>query len=79
MRAYRAVGLSFIPLPLYFYEERPQDQDERLRAFGDSAFCRITEENGTTDYGTAVAAVRHLGRRAVSLAVFNVFVIRARA
>ena len=26
MRAFRAVGLSFIPLPLYFYEERSQDQ-----------------------------------------------------
>jgi hypothetical protein len=38
MRAFRAVGLSFIPLPLYFYEERSQDQDERLRAFRSSGF-----------------------------------------
>ena len=52
MRAFRAVGLSFIPLPLYFYEERSQDQDERLRAFGDPAFCRITQENGNTDHRT---------------------------
>ena len=34
-----------------FYEERPQDQEERLRAFGDPAFCRLTKRTETQILG----------------------------
>ena len=47
-------------------QQRPQNQDERLRAFVDPAFCRITKENGNADYGTTAAAFRDLSWRAIS-------------
>ena len=55
-------------------QQRPQDQDERLRAFGDPAFCRITEENGNAGQllrsGTSVGAQYREATRAKSNADF---------
>jgi hypothetical protein len=60
-------------------QQRLEDQNERLRTFCDPAFCRPAEENGKSGHGTTVAAIWHLSRCAISVAVPNVFVIRARA
>ena len=45
-------------------QQRPQDQGEGLRAFGNSAFCRTTEKTRSAGHGTTAAPIRHLGRRA---------------
>jgi hypothetical protein len=50
-------------------QQRPQDQDEGLRAFGDPAFRRTTEKNRSAGYGATVCSdpaprsVRNIERR----------------
>lgn len=59
-------------------QQRSQDQDERLFTFGDPAFCRAAQENGSANYRTTTVEIGDIRRCAISIAAPNVFVIRVR-